>query len=160
MCGNGYYYTRQQYCLVCDFAIDYATTISKDECSRCPNRCWDASAGKCYVVPDGNSVNNNGVCDYTCAPGEVLHIWQGQRDCVKCGQAYQTTEGLCHTMCGNGYYYTGQFCLVCSSVASYGTSISKDECSRCSNRYFDIADQKCYLCPKGKHATSDGYGCE
>ena len=100
--------------------------------------------------------------------------------CSKCQTGYELTDGTCSNCpsidgfeyknttstychaCGQNYLFSNNICFGCRSGTGvgYAQSASKSECDRCSNRYFNETDKRCYLCPSGKYATSDGLGCE
>ena len=148
-------------------AMGIPTMSTKEECDTCPNRCWDANQERCWLTREGNAFNNNGICNYNCPTGQLVR-WSfansgsGLFECVNCPAAKQyitfTSEEYCH-MCPNTIQGGGYYCADCAITNTHYEKVSQEECKRCSNRYFNETDQKCYLCPSGKKASEDGLSC-
>ena len=165
MCGDNYIFAGVSTCAECTISHYMAQSASKDECARCPNRCWDEKQGLCLNSEEGNVfINPDGTCNYACSEGTYL-VWSGSKSvchaCPETGNMLQlsTSATYCH-MCGDNYIFAGvSTCAECTVSHYMAQSTSKEECARCPNRYFDDASQKCYLCPNGQKASADGLSC-
>ena len=168
LCGNDYFSNeRDGGCYKCSIKYGDAQYASREECARCPNRCWDEQQQKCLHSED-DLFNQDGTCNWSCSTGMYASSnvsGVGDYRCLECpalnGFQFQrlTTADICHT-CGQNYLFsTWKWCLGCQSGYRAAEESSLEECKRCSNRYFNETDQKCYLCPAGKKASADGLSC-
>ena len=111
---------------------------------------------------------NDGVCNFNCPSGQFVK-WEfansgsGLFECVNCpqpkGNVHFSSEEYCHA-CKNTLQGSGYYCADCGATGQYAENVSKQECDRCNNRYFNEEINKCLLCPSELQATSDGLGCE
>ena len=168
-CGKNYISVLGDMCTNCSASWSELVRATKEECDRCPNRCWDETQQKCLLSEVGNAFNDNGICRYnTCGVGEFLYGTQsggGVNKCMKCPVGANqriwnnVTKENCHT-CGQNYMFVSiPMCTDCSASWSEMVNATQDECERCTNRYFDETTQKCLLCPAGQKATADGLSC-
>ena len=94
--------------------------------------------------PESKPYCRNGYCT-KCETG-LLELTNGS--CVDCPAVSglldkSTTNNYCHT-CGDEYMLGGyQRCLGCQSPHFFGTTASKSECDRCSDRCWDESQKKC-----------------
>ena len=164
-CGKDHYFGYG--CYNCSSIYSKAKKVSREECARCSNRCWDEEQHLCLLTTVDDPFNNNGVCNYACTNGTFAthSVSNGIDACMPCppinGFYFQrtTTEAACHS-CGQQYVYSPEkWCLGCFSANnSYASNVSKTECKRCTNRYFDEETSKCLLC--NGTVTNGGLGCE
>ncbi|MGN1091857.1 MAG: Tfp pilus assembly protein FimT/FimU [Alphaproteobacteria bacterium] len=169
-CGNNYiigYYNNNN-CWECSASHPHARSRTKEECDRCPNRCWDEASELCLLSEEGNvAIRADGTCNHNCTTGQLFinDTQTGINKCVACPAGNEgkgvTTPADCHS-CGNNYiigYYNNNNCWECSASHPNARSRTKEECDRCPNRYFDETSQLCELCPTGKKASADGLSC-
>ena len=103
----------------------------KDECiCTCPGKGGTCnSAGKCQC-PDGQSMNNSGICSPTLAKCSTL------KD--QCGTSWMANDGMCG----------GSPCVPATECQS---------CGSCPNGYFDADTGQCTTCSPGSYL--DGQTC-
>ena len=165
MCGKNYFVNTSGVCFGCQ-GMGNAQNASREECARCPNRCWDEAQQKCLKTTVDDSLNNNGICNFNCPVGKFFGgNANGGYGCADCPTknnilpTKQTTASHCHT-CGENYMLGGaNMCVTCSYTFSRGKEASPDECKRCKNRYYDTSTQECLICPTGQKASDDGFSC-
>ena len=107
-CGEDFF-GNGTHCLVCKSNHIVGQNASKDECKRCPNRCWDDENQKCLNSNEGNAfIGDNGICNYSCPTGQLVVTTSGVRSCTACPSQNTLKDGVtleqCRT-CGEGYFY-------------------------------------------------------
>lgn len=130
---------------------------SREECQRCPNRCYYEAEDKC-VLAQGEVIQPDGTCITQCPAGK-LFVTSSTLYCTDCkegGFVLGATRENCHA-CENMFLSSNNWCWGCGSGDPIDTSL--EECQRCLKRYYNPGDLKCYLCPKGQKASSDGLSC-
>lgn len=156
VCEN-MFFTADRWCFGCsDSNGNTASTI--EECRRCPNRCYRVSDGKC-VLAENEIIQPDGTCATQCSIGQFLITTNAILHCVDCKDTtfeLGATRENCHT-CENMFLSSSNWCWGCGSGDPIDTSL--EECQRCSRRHYNPSDLKCYLCPNGQKASSDGLSC-
>lgn len=130
---------------------------SREECQRCPNRCYYEAEDKCVLAKD-EVIQPDGTCITQCPAGK-LFVTNNTLYCTDCkegGFVLGATRENCHT-CKNMFLSSSNWCWGCGSGDPIDTSL--EECQRCSRRHYNPSDLKCYLCPNGQKASSDGLSC-
>lgn len=80
----------------------------------------------------------------------MQNVHQGQRRCEACPGVGQSVRALstaeqCHR-CGDNYYAAqrGEFCVECTHSGGFN-NVSREECDRCSNRYWNEEMSRCLI---------------
>lgn len=93
-----------------------------------------------------------------CRPCPAGHFLK-DKNCLVCKEiGFETgvSRENCHA-CENMFLSSSNWCWGCGSGDPIDTSL--EECQRCSRRHYNPSDLKCYLCPNGQKASSDGLSC-
>ena len=152
-CGDNYYAeTGGNYCAECTNTF-LTGGITREECARCPNRCYDEETERCFDAEVGNVFNNNGICNYDCPAGQMFaqNDNKSQKRCAACPGIgrhvrYFSTIEQCHR-CGDNYYAAegGGRCGECTNTF-LSAGVTREECARCPNRCYDEETGRCPIC--------------
>ncbi len=131
-----------------DFTGD--TQMQSKDC-RTDKDCWEEKpycrSGNCERCPDGQLFARSQCYDCELTMG---HPFTSVEECRLCGDEYYFAP----------YTWDGpnNVCFGCYRYQS--VTAPREECLRCSNRYYEEESQKCVMCPSGQFTNSEGNGCE
>ena len=157
LCQNRFWQSIYSRCFSCE-ETTAQPYVSKDECLRCSNRYWPDFLDKnCYVCPENGVLNADRTrCDVSCNAGEFFNF--NSAECQTCSDAktYYLTQEECAKCPNNTRFWQSIYsrCFSCEETTAQ-PYVSKDECLRCSNRYYK--NSECILC--SGTVTSEGTDC-
>ncbi len=125
-------------CHGCRDSEEWAT--SESECSRCLNRYYNTTNGKCSTCENNHFEDASGVC-HICSDPKPYNTYKVS--CDNCTNR-EYSGSTCYQTCTASQFRDGNgYCQSCSTDASVTTS--KEECDRCSNRswFANVCYPKC-----------------
>ncbi|MGN1091154.1 MAG: Tfp pilus assembly protein FimT/FimU [Alphaproteobacteria bacterium] len=153
-------------CVSCSSNV-YHFYTTKEECLRCNKDGFskyfvpkndDPSIGSCYDC-EGTVSEDGTYCDWNCGKGKIGI--NGAWECKMCtrGSSYAgTTYKECQN-CGDGWYYTDNYCLDCNR-ADVSSEMTEEECNGCRvagyNKYWYHIGHMRENVPVGKCLTCEG----
>ncbi|KAL4510243.1 hypothetical protein ABPG72_010436 [Tetrahymena utriculariae] len=184
---------QQKYCKQCQPTCKTCSSPLDFDCLSCAQGYFvQLSTKKCFIKYDPSEFLNSFTkkCIIKCDPSEFLNSLQqcqkcdqscatckgaGQSDCISCSQNTFYNNGVCYTICPNGYQSnpktsTCDFCQNSRSpqcTSCYAScqqctqaQVQKQQCSSCysGTRTFDSVNNKC-LCKNPKDQRDLFYLC-